>query len=269
MKALLISLGAIGRRHLTNLRGLERAADITVLRRPESAREGIPEAADRVVYSLEDALRMRPDVALIASPAPQHIEMALKLASEGIHLFIEKPLSSDLSGVDALISESRRQGLTLTVGYNLRFCRSLQMLRTALIEGRIGRLLAVRSEVGQYLPDWRPGADYRKSASANAILGGGVVLELSHEIDYVRWLAGDFRSVSARLACIGGLELDVEDSAELIFDLHAGGLAHIHLDMIQRVPTRTCRLIGSEGILEWDGLGHWVKIRRPGEWARR
>ena len=116
MKALLISLGAIGRRHLTNLRGLERAADITVLRRPESAREGIPEAADRVVYSLEDALRMRPDVALIASPAPQHIEMALKLASEGIHLFIEKPLSSDLSGVDALISESRRQGWSVLAG---------------------------------------------------------------------------------------------------------------------------------------------------------
>ena len=265
MRALIVSLGSIGRRHLANLRRLEPDVDITVLRRRESSLEGVPEGADRVVYVLEDALRTKPEVALIASPASRHIETARRLAQEGVHLFIEKPLSNSLAGVDDLIAECRNRGLVLMVGYNLRFCRSLQMLRAALMEGRIGKLLAVRAEVGQYLPDWRPRVDYRKSVSANGSLGGGVVLELSHEIDYVRWIAGEFRAVSARLARVSSLEIDVEDTAEITGDLCLGGLVHMHLDMVQRVATRTCRLIGSEGVLEWDGVRHRVGIRTPGD----
>lgn len=265
MKALLVSLGSIGRRHLANLRGLEPDAEITVLRRPESARQGVPEHADHVTANLEDALCAKPDLALITSPAPQHIDVARRLAAQGVHLFVEKPISNSPAGVDELIAECRARRLVLTVGYDLRFCRSLQMLRSALIEGRIGKLLAVRAEVGQYLPDWRPSMDYRSSVSARASLGGGVVLELSHEIDYVLWLAGEVAAVSARLARVSDLDIDVEDTAEITLHLRSGGLAHIHLDMVQRVPTRTCRLIGAQGVLEWEGIAQDVRIRGADE----
>ena len=127
-------------------------------------------------------------------------------------------------------------------------------MRKALHQGHIGRVQSVRAEVGQYLPDWRPGIDCRQTASAQQALGGGALLELSHEIDYVRWLIGEIREVTARIARLSDLEIDVEDCAEIILTFENGTIGGPHLDMIQRAPTRTCRLIGSDGTLVWDGL---------------
>ncbi|MFH0954142.1 MAG: Gfo/Idh/MocA family oxidoreductase [Verrucomicrobiota bacterium] len=263
MKILLVSLGSIGRRHLANARSIEPGAYLTVWRRAGSG--GDVAGADRVVQDLAQALDPLPEAAIVAGPSSQHVDIGLELAKRGVHLLIEKPLSNRLEGTDDLIRECASRALVLMVGYNFRFYRPLQAMRTALLEGGIGRVLAVRAEVGQYLPDWRPGSDYRKSASARAELGGGAVLELSHEIDYVRWLVGEVRTVSARLARVSDLEIDVEDTAEIVLDFQSGSLASIHLDMVQRVPTRTCRIAGSEGVLEWDGIGHRVRLQRAGQ----
>lgn len=262
MKALLVGLGSIGRRHLINLRQIEPRAHITVWhqrQKPKSAPETPPQA-DGVVYSLEDALNATPEVALITGPASMHVETGQALARQGVHLFIEKPLSNTLAGVDELLNFCRERGLVIMVGYNFRFYRPLQIMREALSTGRIGRPLTLRAEVGQFLPEWRPGQDYRQSVSARRELGGGVVLELSHELDYVRWLAGEIKSVSARLAQVSDLEIDVEDLAEIILEFHHGILGSVHLDMVQRPTTRTCRIIGSEGIMAWDGLNHQVQL---------
>jgi predicted dehydrogenase len=83
-----------------------------------------------------------------------------------------------------------------------------------------------------------------------------VLLELSHEIDYVRWLIGEVREVSARVGHLSDLETDVEDLAEIILEFESGAIGSIHLDMVQRTPVRTCRLIGSEGTLLWDGIAN-------------
>jgi predicted dehydrogenase len=261
MRVLVVGLGSAGRRHLSNLRLVEPAAHITVWRqhaRPQDAAGGIP-GADRVVYQMDDALDPPPDAALIASPASLHVQTALELAQRGIHLFIEKPLSHTLDGVDELLDECRQRELVLMVGYNFRFYPPLRVMREALKEERIGRLLTFRAEVGQYLPDWRPGTDYRGSVSARAELGGGVVLELSHELDYVRWLAGEVRTVSARVARLSDLEIDVEDTAEIILELEGGAVGSVHLDMVQVAAIRSCRMVGSEGILTWDGTSHQVR----------
>ena len=127
----------------------------------------------------------------------------------------------------------------------------------AIADGAIGRLIGLRAEVGQYLPDWRPGSDYRQGVSARRDLGGGVVLELSHELDYVRWLGGEIQFVSAATGNLGGLDIDVEDSAEIVLGFADGAIGSVHLDMVQRSPTRTCKVIGTDGTLEWDGIrGH-------------
>ena len=75
--------------------------------------------------------------------------------------------------------------------YNLRFLPSLQAYRERIQFGVIGKVLSVRCEIGQYLPSWRPGSDYRQAVSASRALGGGALLELSHEIDYLRWIFGE------------------------------------------------------------------------------
>lgn len=258
MNILLVSLGSIGRRHLDNIRKIEPDARITIWRQPAS--EKVVPGADRVVSDLVSVLDSLPDAAFITGPASQHIEVGLQLARHGVHLFVEKPLSNRFEGTEVFIEECRKRRLVLMVGYVLRFCRSLQAVKSALVEGRIGRVLSVRAEVGQYLPDWRPQSDYRKTVSASAALGGGAVLELSHEIDYIRWLFGEVDAVTARIARLGDLEIDVEDTAEILLDLQSGVLASIHLDMLQRVPTRTCRIVGSEGVLVWDGIAHRVSL---------
>lgn len=252
MKFLIVGLGSIGRRHLRNLRLVMPQADVTVLR--QHAKSGVAEGADRTVYHLEDALKYKPDVAIIASPATSHLQTALQLTPHMIHLFVEKPLSHSLEDVDRLLSECHRRNLVLMIGYNMRFNEALQRVKSAVENGQIGQPLSIRAEVGQYLPDWRPGADYRLGVSARRELGGGVLLELSHELDYARWLMGEVTNVQAQIGRVSKLEIDVEDIAELIFEFDSGVIGNIHLDMVQRVPTRICRIYGTEGTLEWDGV---------------
>ena len=262
LRILLVGYGSIGRRHLANLRRIEPAAHITIWHQHSKPQDTatVPSPADCVVYSLEDALDTQPNAALITNPASRHIETGLALAQQGIHLFIEKPLSNTLHGVDELLDLCRQRGLVLMVGYNFRFYRPLQVMRQALIEGRIGRIVALRAEVGQYLPDWRPGKDYRQNVSARRDLGGGAVLELSHELDYVRWLVGEIKTVSAQVGCLSDLEIDVEDTAEIILQFSNGVIGSVHLDMVDRATTRTCRIIGTEGTLTWDGMSHRVQL---------
>ncbi len=256
MNVLVVGLGSMGRRHLRNLRRLLPSADITVGRRRANG-EAPPAEADRVVFSLDDALAARPRVAVVAGPASTHMETALPLAEAGAHLLIEKPIAHSLDGVDALVECCRGRALVLMVGYTFRFYRPLQLMREA--RARIGRLIAVEATVAQYLPDWRPGRDYRQTPSARAELGGGVLLELSHEIDYVRWLAGEVTAVTGRVATVRDLELDVEDTADLVLELESGVTASLHLDMVARMPVRLARLIGEEGTLTLDLRAHELR----------
>lgn len=256
-RVLIVGLGSIGTRHLRLARALLPAADIRVLRHQAGA--SIPENADGVFSSLEHAIAFAPQLAVIASPAPCHLNTALALAQAGAHLLVEKPISSELDGVTPLIETCNRQGIVLLTGYNLRFLPSLQRFRELLNEHVIGRVLSVRCEIGQYLPSWRPDADYRQGVSARRELGGGALLELSHEIDYLRWTFGEVAWVKATLSRQSSLEIDVEDTAHLAlgFAPVADGrqlIGTVNLDFIRHDTTRLCTAIGEKGSLRWNGL---------------
>jgi predicted dehydrogenase len=268
MKILIVGLGSIGKRHLENIRGLVAGARVAIWRQrnkqsPPNAAEDL--AVDQVFYSQADALDYAPDAAIIASPSSMHVSNASALARQGVHLFVEKPLADSLAGVGELLEICKKQGSALMVGYNLRFYDPLCRIRDAINQGRIGRVVSVRAEVGQYLPDWRPGQDYRRSASASEALGGGVVMELSHELDYVRWLVGEVASVYAVTGQLSDLEIDVEDMAEIILEFSSGAIGSVHLDMMQRVSTRSCRIVGTEGTIEWDIRHHRARSYRVEE----
>lgn len=258
MKALIVGLGSIGRRHLANLESLGVTSHITILRRSKESESTA--SGCEVVFDLSDVLRSPPDFAIISSPASEHVKVACQLAQAGIHLLIEKPLSHQVAGIAELLKLARERSLVLMVGYNFRFYQPLQIIKQSLEDGAIGRPLSLRAAVGQFLPDWRYNVDYRQSASARLETGGGVVLELSHEIDYARWLMGEPQTVFARTAHLSDLDIDVEDSADVIMTFASGATANIHLDMIDRAPTRNCRITGTEGTITWDGLTHQVRL---------
>lgn len=260
MKILVVGYGSIGQRHVMNLRQLMPDAQIAIWR--QYTKQGPSLSGDGLyfVYHLEDALAFAPHCAFICNPSPLHVETGIHLAEQDIHLFIEKPISNTLENIEVLMSMCSRRCLKLMVGYNFRFYTPLQIMQQAVQDGKIGDILSVRAETGQYLPDWRPGRDYRQTVSAQQSLGGGVLLEMSHEIDYVRWLAGEIGRVCGRVERISNLEMDAPDTAELILDFENGAVGNIHLDMVQRAPTRTCKIIGSDGSLFWDAFTNRVAL---------
>lgn len=263
---LIVGLGSIGRRHLECLREIRPTADITVWRQYHRD-TAVPDGANRVVFSLEDALACKPVCAIVANPASMHVAAALALAESGVHLMVEKPLSDSLQDVERLISICETNELVLMVAYVLRFNEGLNIFRQAVQAGKIGRVLSFRAEVGQYLPDWRPGSDYRTSVSASRELGGGALLELSHELDYIRWVFGEVVAVSASITNTGTLDMDVEDLVEGILEMRSPeGLTmtgSVHLDMLQHPPYRICRAVGKAGTLEWNAIEGMVRCFDP------
>lgn len=256
-RILIVGLGSIGKRHLCLARELLPNADIRVLRHQVCV--SIPEHANGCFSSLEQAIDFAPQVAVIANPATFHINTAQELALVGVHLLVEKPLSATLDGVPQLLEICRGQKTVLMTGYNLRFLPSLLRFRDLVNEKVIGRVLSVRCEVGQYLPSWRPDADYRQCVSARRELGGGALLELSHELDYLHWIFGEVDWVKATLSQQSSLEIDVEDTAHLTLGFAPGAdgsqlIGTVNLDFVRHDSTRLCTAIGENGSLRWNGL---------------
>lgn len=261
-RAIIVGLGSIGRRHLRLLRATLPGADIRVLR--HAARDEVVEHADGCFTDLEAARAFGPQLAIIANPAPFHLETARSLAGAGAHLLVEKPLAERATGVADLIALCAARGLQLQVGYNLRFMYSLQAFRRSLAAGLIGQVHAVRCEIGQYLPSWRPKADYRETVSARRALGGGALLELSHELDMLRWVFGEVAWLSAWTGKQSALEIDVEDSAMIQMGFVGGPVAQLGIDFLRHDITRVCTAIGTLGTLRWDAVADVVNWFDPG-----
>jgi predicted dehydrogenase len=267
-RLLIVGLGSIGTRHARLIRELVPEAQIIALRHQNQMDNAGPQI-DFCVTSLDEALQFSPQAAVIASPSSHHLEVALPLAQAGVNLLIEKPIAHTTQGVSELIDVCRSRNIVLMTGYNLRFLPCLRRFRELLEKNTIGRVLSVRAEIGQFLPSWRPGRDYRTSVSAQVALGGGVLLELSHDIDYLRWLFGEVDWVSAVQSRQSGLDIDVEDTAHLALGFtHASGdvpvIGTLNMDFVRHDTTRCCTAIGETGSLRWDAVAGTVEIFEPG-----
>jgi len=248
---LVVGFGSIGRRHFQNLRSLGRR-DLAVLR---SGRSTLPEADSLdcpVVTTMEAALELRPEAAVIATPTAVHLDAALPLAQAGCHLLIEKPLSHSMRGVALLRQSVEESGARVQIGFQYRFHPGLQYLKQQLEAGSIGRPIYARAFWGEYLPDWHPWEDYRNSYSARRDLGGGVVLTLCHPLDYLRWLLGETQQISALVDHVSDLELDVEDLAEITLRFEQGCVGSVHLDYFQSPAVHGLEILGSAGSLRWE-----------------
>ena len=256
-RILIVGLGSIGKRHKELVHQLFPNAEIEVLRLRRKSQ--MADSDSEFLTTIQDAKEFSPEIAVLCTPSTSHISLALDLAKSDAHLLIEKPISQSSAGVLELLEECASRNVVLMVGYNLRYLKSLQEFRRHVSEGLIGKPLSVRCEVGQYLPNWRPKMDYRECVSAKRELGGGVLLELSHEIDYLRWIFGEVDWVRATLLRQSDLEIDVEDTAHLTigFEKDIFGkqlIANLNMDFIRHDTSRSCTVIGDKGSLRWDGI---------------
>jgi len=271
MKALFIGLGGIGQRHLRNFHAAtigrgERAEVLAyrVRRRGDVLTDQLrvdPGKDLETTYSIRgfsdlgQALAQRPDVAFICNPTSLHIPVALEAARAGCHLFLEKPLSHNLDGLDELIAAVEGKRLAAVVGYQLRFHPLLQRVHEVLTSGAIGQVLAVRMDVGERITKWHPYEDYRDMYASRRDLGGGVVLSQIHEMDYALWFFGYPEQVFAVGGKLSSLEVDVEDVASILMRCRVNGRVvpvHVHQDYVQDPPSRSCQVIGDAGKLVLD-----------------
>lgn len=270
MQALVAGYGSIGKRHVSNLLKLDEIAEIfiyTNIREKESVHiDEKVKLVDSSTYSFEDIIaHEKLDCAIIANETYKHIDTAITLAKKGIHLFIEKPLSHNLDRIELLKEMAEERNLKVFIAYNLRFLGAIQKIKQELKDETIGKLYFARIEVGQYLPDWRPHTDYKKSYSADSKKGGGVSLDLSHELDYMKYLFGAPHAWKTFKTKVSSLEINSEDLFEGIYKFYKGFVCNVHLDYLQKRKKRTIRVVGSEGTITVDMVGKCMEILKGNE----
>lgn len=259
MRVAVLGCGSIGRRHLQNLQSLNCAELLAYDPVPAACQPVQNELGIPCLVSLGQLWDREPDAVLVAAPTNVHLELALAAACQDAHLFIEKPLSYSLDGLDELCTEVERRDLITMVGCNMRFHPGPMMVKKLLDERAIGEVMGARIQTGSYLPSWRPGQDYRHSYSASREWGGAI-LDCIHEIDLALWYFGPAEVIGAAHAPARTLGLETEGLAEILLRHQSGVLSNVHLNFVQRDYRRTCQVIGSQGTIYWDYGEHQVRV---------
>ncbi len=231
------------------------------LRRDVRADEYSRSLGATIATDIDEALALQPDMAIVANPSHGHAELVLTLLKARMPMYVEKPVATDASQIAAIRGAMVLQDPpTVLCGCNLRFLPALQVLRGLLRDGRIGRVVRATFQVGQWLPSWRPGIDYRHSYSARRDLGGGVVLDLVHELDAALWLLGELDVAAAVGGHCSSLEIHSEDAAWVLLSRPEGPVVAVGLDYIARRPLRRYEFIGEDGTLVIDLISRSMAV---------
>lgn len=258
MEFLIVGYGSMGQRHARNLRkicaknGLSCSIDL-LRTRSTDAPEGI-----RGVYTSKDQFPGTYDAIFITNPTATHYETLVDLIELSGAFFIEKPVFDrtdyDLDFLD-------REEKVLYVAAPMHYKPAISWLKEHF---DFSEAFSLRSISSSYLPDWRPGVDYRKTYSAHKDMGGGVAIDLIHEWDYLQYLIGFPERVHSIIAKRSDLEIDSDDVALYIAD-YEDKTAEIHLDYFGRVPLRKLEIFTKEDTVECDLLTDTISFLKAGE----
>jgi len=275
LKILVIGCGSIGERHIRNLQALN-LAEITVCDLNSERLNYIKDTYHvSSITDYEKALGGADyNAVLVCSPTSEHIAPALAAVRANCHVFIEKPLSHTLDGVDDLINEARDRGLVIMTGFNYRFHPGLRQVKRMLENNKIGRPFGARAHFGSYflyrLP-FHNMKDYRQDYAANKT-GGGVILDAAtHLIDFLRWFFGEVEEIYCCAGKTGNLDLEVEDYAEMILRFRGGITASVHADFVQQPAQNKLEIIGEGGTLAWSHTTGKLLLSAavPGQWQEQ
>lgn len=237
MKVLIVGLGAIAAKHIASLRGLDPDVEIYALRSGKTNRkvDGVTDVASL------DMLPTPPDFAIISNPTSLHADAIAKVLSLGCPLFIEKPVFG-ATDHDDLVSKIAETGVPTYVACNLRFLECIVFLKRYLTENPGRRINEVNVYCGSYLPDWHKDTDFRKSYNALPELGGGVHIDLIHEIDYVCWLFGFPDSSTGVCRNVSSLAIEAFDYANYVLN-YPGFSASVILNYYRRDRKRFIEIV--------------------------
>ena len=207
--------------------------------------------------TLTESVDSGASLGLIATETNHHFEDSLSALNLGLDLLVEKPMTSNNSQARNLKANAIKLNRSIYVACVLRFSESLNKFKSLL--PKLNKIHTVRIECQSYLPEWQPDRNYQESFRSRKD-GGGVLLDLVHEIDYAGWIFGWPSSVQARIINTGRLNIEADESAHLLWESPKNGIVSLTLDYLSIPARRHMTAFGESGTLIWDGIENTVKL---------
>ena len=256
MKVVVIGFGSIGKRHVNNLLSLG-ILDIVLLRTSKKANElNLPE-----ITKYEEIIKINPDFVIVSNPTSLHFQTLKFLVQNQFNILCEKPFLYQPEEWDLLKPLLENYKGKANIVFNLRYHPCIKKVKELIFEGLLGKIYSARFFVGQYLPDWRPETNHLLSYSASKKMGGGVVMDLVHEIDLAQYLLGKPSSeIHSIVSKISNVTVDSADIAEILYSTINKEIVSIHMDYLYRGYSRHFSICGKEANLYCDLFKNTVKI---------
>lgn len=251
LRGLIIGCGSIGTRHLHNLKSLGIENIILYDENKKKLNEISKKYNVQKADNLNSAFDFKPDFSIICTYPGSHLKIAEKCLSYNSHMLIEKPLSIDLFGLEKFLKKAKSKNIKVGVGYNLRFDKGLIQIKKFLNQKNVSKPLTIFCQWGHTIKKWHPGTQY----SNHYILkkGGGIILDDSHEYDYLRWILGeDVISVFCSTRKSSKIKTQTESNAVIVLKFKSGVIANLILDYVRPTYQRNCQFIGDDYELRWD-----------------
>lgn len=258
-----VGMGSIGKRHLGNVCELTKSQGDTFtidLYRSSMSRVLTPEVISLVSnqYLCSEPVQKDYDMVFITNPTSMHLETAFKFRTQTKAFFIEKPVFDGFEMPESIIANLDE--ISSYVACPLRYNPVLQYVKQNI---DLSTVISVRAMSSSYLPDWRPGQDYRQTYSAHAELGGGVDIDLIHEWDYLTWIFGMPTECYGVVGKYSNLEIDSNDTALYVAKNDRISF-ELHLDYFGRKTQRTLDIFTHDDTIQCDIIGGTVTYLKKG-----
>jgi predicted dehydrogenase len=256
MKVVVVGYGSIGKRHVRNLISLG-VKDIVLCRSSANGNE----LNLKEVSELEDIITISPDFVIVSNPTSFHFQTIIFLIKYHFNILCEKPFLHKPKEWDLLKPLLKNYKGISNIVFNLRYHPCIQKVKELLQNNRLGEIYSGRFFVGQYLPDWRSGINHLESYSAFKDMGGGVVMDLVHEIDLAEYLLGKPQGqIHSIVSKVSNVTIDSPDIAEIMYESINSEIVSIHLDYLYRGYSRHFSICGNEANLHCDLFKNIIKI---------
>jgi len=260
MKILVIGLGSMGKRRLRNLKALKEEDIIAFDLREDRRKEVEEKYGIRTFANFEEAMKEKPEIFIISVPPDIHLEYQLYAAKNDIHFFTEASVVKD--GLEQVIELLKQRNIVGVPSSTLRFHPAIKKIKELVDNNEIGKLCSFTYHSGQYLPDWHPWEKVTDYYVSKKETGGGREI-VPFELSWLTWVFGDVASVSGLIGNTLNMGKSIDDVFHVLITFKSGLIAHLLVDVVSRYAYRHFKLLGANGVIEWDWNKKQVGVYNP------
>jgi predicted dehydrogenase len=249
LKILVIGSGSIGQRHIKNLKSL----GINNIEVFDNDKKILKSVEKKFKIKSQNKLNFNKiDCTLICTPPNSHTKLTKLALEDNSNVFIEKPLSNSLKDINVISKLAKKKSLKIFVGYVFRFDKGLLKINEFLKKDKIGDVVSYDAYEGWHLSNWRPWQNFEKSYTSSKNMGGGIILDGSHELNYLQWIGGQIDYVFSFYQKIPKMKVETEGISEILTQFNSKAIGRIHLDFINPKYNRHCEILGNDGSINWS-----------------